>query len=307
MLTRYVNGDDTVTMQYDANGIRRIKTSPGGLGITKTTEYVYDSEGRLRAERIGNLERYYIYSANGIEGYEEGGVTYTYRKNLFGDITAIYKGTTKMAEYVYDAWGNCTITLDKKSCGTGNPFRYRGYYFDNDLQMYYLMTRYYDPQTGRFINADTPEYLDPTTINGLNLYCYCNNDPVNYADPSGHSLLLILGLIGCFGVVVAGAIIGVFYAIAEVINITANLLAPYIQDYFEALKSEASPDGVADAVKGFLGGVGKPQTSSDHNIYNSPTTHPNDMFNSGRYVEYGGIGQGMAYKFFDDEGWHMWE
>ncbi|MBQ9978367.1 MAG: RHS repeat-associated core domain-containing protein [Clostridia bacterium] len=185
LLTRYVNGDDTVTMQYDANGIRRIKTSPGGLGITKTTEYVYDSEGRLRAERIGNMDRYYIYSSNGIEGYEEGGVTYTYRKNLFGDITAIYKGTTKMAEYVYDAWGNCTITLDKRSCGTGNPFRYRGYYFDNDLQMYYLMTRYYDPVIGRFINADSIEYLEPNTINGLNLYAYCYNNPIMFIDPTG--------------------------------------------------------------------------------------------------------------------------
>ena len=108
-----------------------------------------------------------------------------YRKNLFGDITAIYKGTTKMAEYVYDAWGNCTITLDKKSCGTGNPFRYRGYYFDNDLQMYYLLTRYYDPQIGRFINADSIEYLEPNTINGLNLYAYCGNNPVMHTDPYG--------------------------------------------------------------------------------------------------------------------------
>ena len=108
-----------------------------------------------------------------------------YRKNLFGDVTAIYNGTTKVAEYVYDAWGNCTITLDKKSCGTSNPFRYRGYYFDNDLQMYYLLTRYYDPQTGRFINADTPEYLDPKTINGLNLYAYCRNNPVMHTDPYG--------------------------------------------------------------------------------------------------------------------------
>ena len=62
-------------------------------------------------------------------------------------------GNIEIAEYTYDAWGNCTITLNTRNYGTNNPFRYRGYYYDNDLEMYYLMSRYYDPKTGRFINA----------------------------------------------------------------------------------------------------------------------------------------------------------
>ena len=53
-------------------------------------------------------------------------------------------------------------------------------YWDEELKMYYLMTRYYDPKTGRFINADTPDYLDPETLGGLNLYAYCRNNPVIY-------------------------------------------------------------------------------------------------------------------------------
>ena len=128
-----------------------------------------------------------------------------YRKNLFGDVTAIYNGTTKVAEYVYDAWGNCTVTTNVNGYGTRNPFRYRGYYYDSDLQMYYLMTRYYDPQTGRFINADTPDYLDPKTINGLNLYSYCNNNPIMNVDPSGHEPLsasvAIWLLAGCYALI----------------------------------------------------------------------------------------------------------
>ena len=126
---------------------------------------------------------------------------------MFGDIIAIYNGATKVAEYAYDAWGNCTIVSDTNYIGRDNPFRYRGYYWDNDLQLYYLMSRYYDPQTGRFINADSLEYLDPKTIGGLNLYAYCGNNPVMRADPMGTiSITLIAGLIG-FGISFVSSII----------------------------------------------------------------------------------------------------
>ena len=137
-----------------------------------------------------------------------------YRKNFFGDVTAIYNGTTKVAEYVYDAWGNCTVTTNINGYGTRNPFRYRGYYFDTDLNMYYLLTRYYDPQIGRFINADTPEYLKPSKINGLNLYAYCGNNPVMYVDPSGHEPMsataAILWLTGIYAVLLGGPLLYYF-------------------------------------------------------------------------------------------------
>ncbi len=159
---------------------------------------------------MGTDKKYYLYSADGIIGFVQGGQRFLYRKNLFGDITAIYQGETKLAEYEYDAWGNCTITLDTNSVGKNNPFRYRGYYWDNDIKLYYLMSRYYDPKTGRFINADTFDYLKPKAVNGLNLYAYCRNNPVMYKDPSGHEawsedtisdllsgvLMIILGIIG---------------------------------------------------------------------------------------------------------------
>ena len=136
-------------------------------------------------------------------------VIYVYRKNLFGDVTEIYQGATCIAKYKYDAWGNCTVcnpdgTVNTSETFIGNikPFRYRGYYWDNDLQLYYLQTRYYDPSVCRFISPDSHEYLDPETFGGLNLYTYCYNNPISYADPSGNLPFFILTAI-------IGAIIGV--------------------------------------------------------------------------------------------------
>ena len=92
-----------------------------------------------------------------------------------------------MVKYAYDAYGNCKVVSGADSeIATLNPFRYRGYYLDRETGLYYLNARYYTPQWRRFISPDDTAYLDPETPNGLNLYAYCNNDPVNYCDPSGH-------------------------------------------------------------------------------------------------------------------------
>lgn len=78
------------------------------------------------------------------------------------------------------------------------PFRYRGHYYDDETGLFYLTSRYYDPETGRFINADDVSYINPETINGLNLYAYCGNNPVMNVDPNGQAffLFLIAALIG---------------------------------------------------------------------------------------------------------------
>ena len=120
----------------------------------------------------------------------------------------------------YDAWGNCSVfdgdgkpldySTDSDNIAFINPFRYRGYYYDDETGLYYLQTRYYDPETRRFISPDTYAYLDPTFTHGLNLYLYCNNDPVNKYDPSGHFPLVILLAYIVLGV--AGAAIGGTYA-----------------------------------------------------------------------------------------------
>lgn len=115
-----------------------------------------------------------------------------------------------MVKYKYDAWGDQEIELlDPKyeELAKANPFRYRGYYYDTETGLYYLKSRYYDPETGRFITIDDISYIDPETINGLNLYAYCGNNPVMNIDPNG-TFILSLFLI-CLGVgLVAGAVTG---------------------------------------------------------------------------------------------------
>ena len=167
------------------------------------TTYTYDHSGRLIRELITETMTYtggstrtkelvYLYDESGIIGcvFTVNGTstTYYYQRNLLGDVIGIYNTSgTKVVGYAYDAWGNCTITYGSNNeISRTNPIRYRGYYYDRETKLYYLNSRYYNPQWCRFISPDDIAYLDPESVNGLNLYCYCNNDPVNYCDPSGH-------------------------------------------------------------------------------------------------------------------------
>ncbi len=129
--------------------------------------------------------------------------TYYFQRNLLGDVIGIYNTSgTKVSGYAYDAWGNCTITLNTNGIATKNPIRYRGYYYDEVSGLYYLNARYYSPTWRRFISPDDTAYLELGTPNGINLYIYCNNDPVNYADPSGCIAIstIIIGCLAAFAV-----------------------------------------------------------------------------------------------------------
>ena len=77
--------------------------------------------------------------------------------------------------------------------GDINPIRYRGYYYDGETGLYYLLTRYYDPAIGHFISPDGFEYLDPETIGTINLYAYCRYNPVMYSDPTGTYAQVLIG------------------------------------------------------------------------------------------------------------------
>ena len=100
--------------------------------------------------------------------YDESGSAYSF----------IYNGAQYY--YVRNLQGDNVV-------GQYNPIRYRGYYYDEVSGLYYLNTRYYDADVGRFISPDSVDYLSADKINGLNLYAYCANNPVMNKDPNGTS------------------------------------------------------------------------------------------------------------------------
>ena len=116
------------------------------------------------------------------------GKDYYYILNPTGDVIALVDtGWNTVVSYAYDSWGNVTAIEGDQDLGKKNPLRYRGYYWDEETGLYYLASRYYDPEVGRFISADTIEVLKiQENFDDLNLYSYCNNNSVNYKDPNGN-------------------------------------------------------------------------------------------------------------------------
>ena len=210
---------DIATYTYNANGIRTHKK----VGNAETQFYLNGNkiisqitkqqiiDGEKINEKIDKLLFYY--GIDGLTGFNHNGTEYIYKKNIQNDIIGIYDNNgQEIVKYTYDAWGNCITkylqdddsyaTIDSGYNGTDtsitnrfiafiNPFRYRSYYYDEETKLYYLNSRYYDPQICRFINADDISTLDVTQIalNGLNLYAYCLNNPVNETDENGYFLL----------------------------------------------------------------------------------------------------------------------
>ncbi|MDY5982871.1 MAG: RHS repeat-associated core domain-containing protein, partial [Anaeroplasma sp.] len=101
---------------------------------------------------------------------------------------------TIVSKFDYDAFGN----IINQTGSVISNFRYKGYYYDTDIELYYLKSRFYNPVLLRFITPDSIEYLDSSSVIGLNLYAYCGNDPVNKYDPTGHFPLLILAAVLLF-------------------------------------------------------------------------------------------------------------
>jgi len=171
---------------YDANGMR----SRRSRGST-VYQYVYNGSQLSQMKVNGNLLNFF-YGANGPLAVQWNGTSYYYIQNLQGDIIAIVDGNgTEVVRYAYDAWGKIFEISGSlaTTLGTLNPLRYRGYVYDQETGLYYLQSRYYNPEWGRFLNADVFVSTGQGLL-GNNMFAYCMNNPSNYHDPSGNACIM---------------------------------------------------------------------------------------------------------------------
>lgn len=176
---------DSNTYTYNAGGIRTGKTVSG-------VKHSYRLDGtKILSEKWGSNTLTPLYdNKDEVCGIVFNGASYYFLKNLQGDVISILdSGRNRVAEYLYDAWGVCTVVSDEteERIAEVNPFRYRSYYYDSETGMYYLQSRYYDPVVGRFLCIDEFRFLNiGNNIQRYNLFVVCDNDTVNYIDNTGN-------------------------------------------------------------------------------------------------------------------------
>ncbi len=195
-LASMTKGSDTLSFVYNESGLRTSKTVNG-----VTHSYVWQGS-KLAADITDAYALYFHYDSSGeVIGFTRtangADTEYFYVKNLQGDILKVITATgTEAATYTYDAWGKLlTSTGDLADI---NPLRYRGYFYDTETSLYYLKSRYYNPEVGRFINPDVFATTDVDGVLSANMFAYCENNPIRNSDSSG----------ALFGLDAASVIIG---------------------------------------------------------------------------------------------------
>ena len=176
----------TVTHEYltQSGKVMRETVKTDGT-VTSVLDFIYDESGKPFAM---------------VDQLSAQPKTYYYVLNLQGDVVKLIdQDGAEVASYEYDAWGN--ILASSGSMAEKNPLRYRGYYYDGETGFYYLQSRYYDPATRRFINADSFGYSGQNFL-GANIFAYCNNCPVKFVDENGH-----FAIIGTIASILIGGLI----------------------------------------------------------------------------------------------------
>ena len=189
-------GTEILSYKYNIDGQRtkKIVTDPT-TGTTTTTEFFYNGS-ILAGQKTGDNVLIFMYDNNGdVFGFTYNGTPYYYVKNAQNDVFLILDETgTAVVLYQYDAWGKIgCFDVTEENISSVNPITYRSYYVDLEMgfYMYYLNSRYYMADWGRFLSADG--YYDTQTgVLSHNMFAYCNNNPVNYADPQGTSIVSVL-------------------------------------------------------------------------------------------------------------------
>lgn len=160
-------------------------------GEVEDTFYYYEN-GNLVCEIKDDIRNDYLYDENGnLYGFIKNNTNiYYYIRDILGTILGIVDESGNLVvKYDYDAYGNIINQIGN----IYNPFRYKGYYYDDEIFMYYLKSRFYNPELRRFMTPDSYKYLEPTNVGCINLYAYCNNNPIMNYDPDGKFIVDIIG------------------------------------------------------------------------------------------------------------------
>ena len=169
----------SLTFTYDSDGLRLTKK------VGSTTYNYYYAGGKLLRQTDGTNTLDFFYDASGNPyALKYNNTLYYYITNLQGDVLHIVDTSgTPVVSYTYDPYGKL-LSGTNSTLGNLNPLRFRGYVYDTETGMYYLQSRYYDPETGRFINADGYASTGQGIV-GCNMFAYCNNNPIIYSDHNG--------------------------------------------------------------------------------------------------------------------------
>ena len=252
-----VDEQQTVDYTYNSNGLIIKKVLGYWYADDRdseeyTTKYYYDGE-KLITE-IGPRNRLdFLYDENGILYglIKDSSRKYFYIRDFMSNILGLVDNSGNIVvKYKYDAYGNRISITDTSGCDLGNinPFRYKGYYYDDDVEMYYCKSRFYVPLWHRWLNSDSINYLEPKNITSLNLFTYCNNNPVMYVDENGKFPGLITAML-------IGAVIGAFVGVVGQAgaDVLSNLWKYGFKTYEWSMSSWQTYVGAA--VGGAVGGA----------------------------------------------------
>jgi len=259
-----------LSFKYNDSGIRTQKTVNG-----VTTKYYLNGD-KVTLEDNGTDKIYYSYGATGnLVSMNLNGTEYYYIRNAQGDIIGLFDSTgTKVVGYTYDSWGKLISTTGTlaSTVGAKNPYLYRGYRSDKETGLYYLQSRYYSPEWGRFINADGMVGNFGELLS-TNMFAYCLNNPVNQIDPNGKNPFALL--IGAVAATVAFEVVAVVAVVAVAVVLTAVLIDE-ISDRFTADSDEdigQSSPAVPGAPGTYAPDRALPRTKHGDSIPDSDSPH----------------------------------